>query len=39
MTGSSDKTIRIWNYETGDLINTLYGNNDEIYSVVSVPNT
>ena len=31
--GSEDKTIRIWNVDTGDLVETLEGHNDRVYQV------
>ena len=39
LSGSRDKSIKIWNYETGELIHTLIGHNDTINSIIDIPNT
>lgn len=37
-TGSSDKKIKIWNTETGELVKTLNDHKDIVYSVEFNPN-
>ena len=37
--GSVDNTIKIWNYETGECLNTLSGHNSAIKSISSIENT
>ena len=39
VSGSSDKTLRIWNYETFEHINTLYGHEERVLSVAHIQNT
>ena len=39
VSGRSDKTIRVWNYQNGQCINTLEGHTDDILSVASIPGT
>ena len=39
ISGSSDKTLRIWNYETFEHINTLYGHEERVLSVAHIQNT
>ena len=34
---SKDKTIKLWNLKTGELLNTLTGHQDEIYSIKFSP--
>jgi WD40 repeat protein len=36
--GSVDKTIRIWNPDSGNCLSTLKGHNDEVYSVIELRN-
>ncbi|MCU0516728.1 MAG: hypothetical protein MUC60_07630 [Oscillatoria sp. Prado101] len=37
VSGSNDKTIKIWNLDTGTLQNTLTGHTDTVYSVAISP--
>jgi WD40 repeat protein len=37
-TGSVDKTIKLWNLETGEEIRTIQGHNDSVHSVSFSPN-
>ncbi len=39
MSGSNDKTIKIWNYETYELINTLKGHTDWVMSLLHIVKT
>ncbi len=39
VSGSIDKTLRIWSYETYEHINTLKGHDGYIYSVDYIQNT
>ena len=33
VSGSEDKTVKVWNVETGELLHTLEGHSDEVTSV------
>ena len=35
---SSDKTIKIWDFKTMNLLNTLIGHNDAVYSIIKLKN-
>ena len=35
--GSWDRTIKIWNYESGECISTLSGHKDKVCTLVYVP--
>jgi len=37
VSGSRDKTIRVWLVESGELVRTLEGHTDEVYSVSFSP--
>ena len=37
--GSRDKTIKVWNYETGECLNTLEGHSSWIKSLAHIENT
>jgi len=37
--GSDDKTIKLWNPSTGDLLRTMTGHTNWVYSVSFNPNT
>lgn len=39
MSCSVDKTIRIWNYETYELLQILYGHSDWVLALVHIVNT
>ena len=39
MSCSVDKTIKIWNYETYELLSTLNGHTNTIMSVVHIPDS
>ena len=39
ISGSYDKTLRIWNYETYEHINTLYGHDNGVSSLTHIKNT
>ncbi len=39
MSGSSDKTIKVWNYQSGECLHTLKGHTNEILSIASIPDT
>ena len=39
VSGSNDKTIRIWDYETCECITTLKGHTDNICTITIIPET
>ncbi len=39
MSGSNDKTIKIWNYETYEHFNTLDGHTDWVMTLLHIPDT
>ena len=39
LSGSDDNSIKIWNYETYELVQTLTGHTDTVRSIVYIPNT
>ncbi|WP_026082721.1 WD40 repeat domain-containing protein [Mastigocladopsis repens] len=38
VSGSRDKTIKLWHLETGELLNTLNGHTDGVYAITLSPN-
>ena len=39
VSGSDDKTVKIWNYKTSECISTLKGHNNSITSVTIIPDS
>lgn len=39
LSGSADKTVKIWNYETYELVQALRGHTETINSIVYIPYT
>ncbi len=37
--GSKDNTLKIWNYETYELVLSLTGHTNTVSSIVAIPNT
>ena len=38
ISGSADKTIKIWEIESGKCLNTLKGHNDEVFDIIQITN-
>ena len=39
LSGSGDNSIKIWNYETNELVQTLTGHTNTVKSILYIPNT
>ncbi len=39
VSGSEDKTIKIWNYEMKECVRTLFGHGNDVKSVIHIANS